>query len=119
MKDFIRDRLVMFAKEPQRSLCGAETSLSEFERTENIILSDRQRQAIKLMLQSSIVVLDGGVSTGKTTALRAAYHVLESITKGDVRQLIIGGQAAQRLYEETGRPVGRNRRFASNPACSS
>ncbi len=67
-------------------------------------LSEQQQAAIHTALTSKVSVLTGGPGTGKTTAMRALIHVLET------QQLTYAlasptGRAAKRLSEATGRPA--------------
>lgn len=66
-----------------------------------ITLSDKQKAAVQLMLNSKVAVLQGGPGVGKTTITRS---MLLSVKKAGIRVALCAptGKAAKRLAEATG-----------------
>jgi len=67
-----------------------------------VMLSDRQREAVRMALSHKVAVLTGGPGTGKTTTLRTLIHLLEK-RHHPVALASPTGRAAKRLSEATGR----------------
>lgn len=66
------------------------------------LLSDQQKEAVRLSLQSGLMVLTGGPGTGKTTTLQA---IVEAHEKLDLRVTLCAptGRAAKRMSEASGK----------------
>lgn len=69
-----------------------------------ITLSEKQQNAIRLMLQNKLAVLSGGPGVGKTTITRS---MLSAVLKAKVEVALCAptGKAAKRLGEATGMPA--------------
>jgi exodeoxyribonuclease V alpha subunit len=67
----------------------------------DIVLADKQLQALKTALESKVMVITGGPGTGKTTIIRALLIILE---RAGVRflQAAPTGRAAKRMQEAGG-----------------
>jgi len=80
--------------DPEKALPWAEDRL-------NVKLADGQKDAIRQVLQSKVLVVTGGPGVGKTTIIRSMLAVLKA--KG-VNALLAAptGRAAKRLAESTG-----------------
>jgi exodeoxyribonuclease V alpha subunit len=78
--------------------------LGQLTRDDGIVLSERQREAIRTALLNKVTVLTGGPGTGKTTAMRTIIAALE---KMGCRYALAAptGRAAKRLSEATDRPA--------------
>lgn len=66
-----------------------------------IVLSRTQREAVKLALNSKVVIITGGPGVGKTTVVNTILKIIRSYT----RQILLcapTGRAAKRLSESTG-----------------
>lgn len=78
-----------------------EAAIDAFEREREIELAAQQRDALRRVLRSKVLVITGGPGTGKTTIVRGVIHVL-----GETGQRIAlcapTGRAAKRLEEATG-----------------
>jgi len=70
--------------------------------TQNIVLSDTQRQAVSTCLNSNISVITGGPGTGKTTIIKCIIDILENEKKSFVL-CAPTGRAAKRITETTGK----------------
>ena len=79
-----------------------ENALKWVEKTQKIVLSEKQRQAIQQGIESKVLVITGGPGTGKTTVLKGLLAVLER--KGLSFLLAAPtGRAAKRMEAATGR----------------
>ena len=84
-----------------RDMPDAEKKIHRFERENGISFSPRQREAIRLALNTGVLVITGGPGTGKTTIINCIIRLLEE----DNRVLLCAptGRAAKRMTETTGR----------------
>lgn len=67
----------------------------------NIVLAERQRQAVQMALTQKVSILTGGPGTGKTSTVQAILRLL----RGKGRTALLAaptGRAAKRLSESTG-----------------
>ena len=79
-----------------------EAALNRLERTENLVLEERQREAVKEAVRNGLLVLTGGPGTGKTTAIKAIISYFEG--EGlSIELAAPTGRAAKRMKEATGR----------------
>ena len=91
-------------------LLKAETSQPDIERpleeaqaAFGIILSERQKDAVRMVFQSNVSVITGGPGKGKTTVLRVVLEVFKQITGRESFLLCAPtGRARKRLSESTG-----------------
>lgn len=83
---------------------GAEEFIQTYEQASHIILSDDQRQALRLLSSNRVVVLTGLPGTGKTTVVRAFVRMFEA-AKVAFRLMAPTGIAAKRLASVTERPA--------------
>lgn len=67
----------------------------------NMILTERQREAVQMAYNQKISILTGGPGTGKSTSMRALLMLLRS-RKIEVALAAPTGRAAKRLSEATG-----------------
>lgn len=74
---------------------------SQLERDSSIKLDDKQKEAVKMAVESSVCVLTGGPGTGKTTIIKAILRMLE-MESLDVALCAPTGRAAKRMSEATG-----------------
>src|SRR5581483_3011913 len=76
--------------------------LEKQEQAQGVTLSQEQREAVALALESRILVLTGGPGTGKTTVTNLIARAFDAQKK---RLLLVSptGRAAKRLSEVTGR----------------
>ena len=77
-------------------------ALAYLQQKDQLILAERQLEAVKMALTSPVCILTGGPGTGKTTTIKSILRLLEAKGK---RVLLAAptGRAAKRLAETTGR----------------
>jgi exodeoxyribonuclease V alpha subunit len=78
-----------------------ELAISKFEDRERIVLAEAQRQTLREMVASKVMVLTGGPGTGKTTLTKGIVYVA-SLAGLTVALAAPTGRAARRLGEATG-----------------
>ncbi len=88
-------------------------ALSEFELENDVLLAPEQRKAVLEAYRLNWSVICGGAGTGKTTVLKAVYHVMGSDTP--IIQLAFTGKAARRMSESTGRDAITIAKFLQEP----
>ncbi len=92
---------LLYYKVPPIDL-DADREISAVERTEGIVLADKQRTAVVEALAKGILVITGGPGTGKTTIIKTIINIFE---KQGLSVLLAAptGRAAKRMQEATGR----------------
>lgn len=68
----------------------------------NIMLADKQKEAIKAVLTNKITVVTGGPGTGKTTIIKSIISIMEKLGK-KVTLTAPTGRAAKRMAEICGK----------------
>lgn len=88
--------------------CLPSTSQQQWDRVftllkekRNMLLADRQREAVQMAYNNKVTILTGGPGTGKSTSIRALLMLLHT-RKIDVALAAPTGRAAKRLSEATG-----------------
>ncbi len=77
-----------------------ENELKRLEQSSSIILSDRQKEAIKLVNENNVTIITGGPGTGKTTIIKSIIDIYE----GKGKKVVLcapTGRAAKRMTETT------------------
>ncbi len=80
----------------------AAKALPEIEKHTGICLAESQKEAIKLALQSKLMVITGGPGVGKTTIVNSILRILAA-TPMTIVLAAPTGRAAKRMAETTGR----------------
>ena len=76
--------------------------LEKIELIDDIILSDKQKEAIEVVNDHNVAIITGGPGTGKTTIIKSIIQIYES--KGNKVVLCAPtGRAAKRMTETTGK----------------
>ena len=76
--------------------------ISSFERKNNIVFADSQKEAILGAFENGIEIITGGPGTGKTTIIKCIIEIYEN----NGMKVLLGaptGRAAKRMTESTGR----------------
>lgn len=77
--------------------------IAKYERSQCIMLSQEQRDAVLTSVVSHLSLILGGAGTGKTTVLKALYQALRQLNRDvTIYQMALAGRAAQRMTEATG-----------------
>lgn len=78
-----------------------ELQLARLEKSGNVQLDEKQRQAVTEAVKNGLLVITGGPGTGKTTTINAIirYYELEGL---DICLAAPTGRAAKRMTETTG-----------------
>lgn len=76
--------------------------ISSFERKNNIVFADYQKEAILGAFENGIEIITGGPGTGKTTIIKCIIEIYEN---NGMKVLLAAptGRAAKRMTESTGR----------------
>lgn len=79
-----------------------EKELNVAQQALGISLSDRQKQAVRMVFQSPISIITGGPGTGKTTVLKVILYIHGMKCRSEVQLMAPTGRAARRMAESTG-----------------
>lgn len=85
-----------------KEIKGIERELKRAEKTSKIELSDKQKEAVKLINENNVTIITGGPGTGKTTIIKTIIDIYEENGKKVVLSAPTG-RAAKRMTETTGR----------------
>ena len=85
-----------------KEIKGIERELKRAEKTSKIELSDKQKEAVKLINENNVTIITGGPGTGKTTIIKTIIDIYEEKGKKVVLSAPTG-RAAKRMTETTGR----------------
>ena len=78
-----------------------EIVFTRLKENRNMILAEKQREAVQMAYNEKVSILTGGPGTGKSTSIRALIMLLRT-RKIDVALAAPTGRAAKRLTETTG-----------------
>ena len=96
-------RLIRLDNAPNmKEILNIETSLKKLEDKSDIELSDKQREAIKLINENNVTIITGGPGTGKTTIIKTIIDLYED-RKKKVVLAAPTGRAAKKMTEATDR----------------
>lgn len=85
-----------------KGISNFDVELEKVEETSNIKLSDKQKEALKLVNENNVSIITGGPGTGKTTIIKNIIDIYED--KGQKVVLTAPtGRAAKRITETTGK----------------
>lgn len=88
-------------KKPPRKLSSI---IAQYEKNTHIQLAIKQREAIKTLFSSNIMILTGGPGTGKTETIKAIVNIYEAIFPSHkIAQAAPTGRASRRLAEISGK----------------
>lgn len=79
-----------------------EEYISEYEKTEKIVLEEEQKQALHNSIKNGVSIITGGPGTGKTTIIKGLLFILDKL-KLSYALCAPTGRAAKRMEEATGR----------------
>lgn len=79
-----------------------EQELELAQKDLGITLSERQKEAVRMVFANHISIITGGPGTGKTTVLKVILYIHENKCKTLVQLMAPTGRAARRMVESTG-----------------
>ena len=85
-----------------KKITHLDAELKKAEKVANIALSEKQKEALKLVNENNVAIITGGPGTGKTTIIKSIIDIYEN--KG--KKVILAaptGRAAKRMTETTGK----------------
>lgn len=85
-----------------KKVLNIETELKKAEENSSIELSDKQKEAVKLVNENNVTIITGGPGTGKTTIIKSIIDIYE----GKGKKVVLcapTGRAAKRMTETTGK----------------
>lgn len=98
-------RLTKSRKENSEKKEAFRAELKNFQKEENIELSDEQEAAVLGLAEHGIMIVTGYPGAGKTTTIKAMLHVLSKVEEIDQQKMLLlspTGKAARRMEEATG-----------------
>ncbi len=99
---YIASSIASLIKKESKTYKTFDEAITKIEKRNNIIYGDKQKEAIKNSLTSSISIITGGPGTGKTTIIKGiieVYKKLNNITDTDILLLAPTGRAARKMSE--------------------
>jgi len=85
-----------------KKVSNIDTELKKVEANSKIELSEKQKQAVKLVNDNNVTIITGGPGTGKTTIIKTIIDIYEEKGK-KVVLCAPTGRAAKRMTETTGK----------------
>ena len=85
-----------------KKVSNLASELKKVEKTSNIELSDKQKEALKIVNENNVSIITGGPGTGKTTIIKNIIDIYEDKGKKVVLSAPTG-RAAKRMTETTGK----------------
>ena len=85
-----------------KKMTSFDKELKKVEKLSNLELSDKQKEALKLVNENNVTIITGGPGTGKTTIIKNIIDIYEE--KG--KKVVLAaptGRAAKRMTETTGK----------------
>ena len=85
-----------------KKMISFDKELKKVEKLSNLELSDKQKEALKLVNENNVTIITGGPGTGKTTIIKNIIDIYEE--KG--KKVVLAaptGRAAKRMTETTGK----------------
>jgi len=85
-----------------KKISNIEKELKKAEKKIDIELSEKQKEAIKLINENNVIIITGGPGTGKTTIIKTIIDIYED-RKNKVVLCAPTGRAAKKMTETTGK----------------
>ena len=77
--------------------------IKKYQKEHQIVLADKQREAIRKLFENQLLVLTGGPGTGKTTVIKAMIDVYKSMYPKHTIELVAPmGRASRKLADTAG-----------------
>lgn len=85
---------------------SVEKLIKDYQKKQNIVLAEKQREAIRELFKENLFILTGNPGTGKTTVIRAMLNIYKELhPKHDIALCAPTGRASRKLAEVTGHPA--------------
>lgn len=98
----IAQRIKVMIEYPPTPKEISPAEIDTFEKANDIVFDEKQRQAIEIAVNKGLLILTGGPGTGKTTTVKGIITLMEN--RGlDVALAAPTGRAAKRMTELTGK----------------
>lgn len=81
---------------------NVEKELLETQNQLGIELSEKQKDAVRMVFNNSFSMITGGPGTGKSTVLKVILHIHKRLCKSEIKLMAPTGRAARRMVEATG-----------------
>ncbi|HEY5586502.1 MAG TPA: AAA family ATPase [Ruminiclostridium sp.] len=92
--------------QPDENLCNVDKLIEEFEEAKGFELESMQKEAVKAVFETNMLILTGSAGSGKTTTVECMIYVLQRYfeNKEEMSFMLAAptGKAAKRLTEITG-----------------
>jgi exodeoxyribonuclease V alpha subunit len=91
---------------PEAKACNVDKLISEFEQAKGFELESMQKEAVKSVFETNMLILTGSAGSGKTTTVECMIYVLNRYFENQEEMSFMlaapTGKAAKRLTEITG-----------------
>jgi len=104
MEKYIAKKLINLCADLEVIKYGSEEEVEQYEKINNIMLHEKQKEAIIAGTSEGVAVITGGPGTGKTTIIKGILKIFKS-AKLKYMLMAPTGRAAKRLEEQTGEPA--------------
>ena len=84
-----------------KKIINIAAKIQKVEEKEDIILSEKQKEAVELINENNVTIITGGPGTGKTTIIRTIIEIYNE-KKSKIVLCAPTGRAAKRMTETTG-----------------
>ena len=101
-EEYIAERLIKLDKAKNiKKVKMIDVELSKIEENSDLILSEKQKEAIKAVNNHNVCIITGGPGTGKTTIIKSIIELFKNYGK-KVVLCAPTGRAAKKMTETTG-----------------
>ncbi|MFD1363075.1 SF1B family DNA helicase RecD2 [Lentibacillus salinarum] len=85
------------------AVSSVEKHIKNYQKRHNVVLAEKQREAIRKLFEENLLILTGNPGTGKTTVIQAMIEIYRKLyKKDDIALCAPTGRASRKLAEVTG-----------------